>query len=51
VAGGTVLVREAGGRVTDFSGGADFLGKQEILAGNAVVFEEALAIVKGAFGD
>lgn len=49
VAGGAVLVREAGGQVTDFSGGTEFMGRQEILAGNGVVFDEALAIVKGAF--
>ncbi len=50
VAGGIVLVREAGGQVTDFSGGKDILAKQEILAGNTAVFEEALAIVKNSFG-
>ena len=49
VAGGAVLVREAGGQVTDFSGGSDFMGKQEILAGNHLVFGSALQIVKDAF--
>lgn len=49
VAGGAVLVREAGGQVTDFSGGTDFMGKQEIVAGNAAVFREALAIIRNAF--
>lgn len=49
VAGGAVLVREAGGQVTDFGGGSAFMGKQEILAGNSDVFEAALQIVKDAF--
>lgn len=34
VAGGTVLVREAGGLVTDFSGGDDFLHGKTLIAGN-----------------
>lgn len=49
VAGGAVLVREAGGQVTDFSGGAAFMDKQEILAGNDLAFAAALQIVKVAF--
>jgi myo-inositol-1(or 4)-monophosphatase len=49
VAAGAVLVREAGGRIGDFSGGGDFLSKKEMLAGNAAVFEASLAVVKQAF--
>jgi myo-inositol-1(or 4)-monophosphatase len=49
VAGGAVLVHEAGGRVSDFMGGSDFIGRREILAGNAGVFDEALVVVNQAF--
>lgn len=51
VAAGAVLVREAGGHVTDFSGGGDFIDKKEMLACNAGVAEQALGIVKGRFGN
>lgn len=37
VAGGVVLVREAGGVVTDFGGGGDFLFGQTLIAGNPMV--------------
>jgi len=37
VAGGAVLVREAGGVVMDFEGGDDFLFGQTLVAGNPVV--------------
>lgn len=50
VAAGAVLVREAGGFVTDFSGGGDFIDKREMLACNAAVAEQAMGIVKGRFG-
>ncbi len=50
VAGGAVLVREAGGIVSDFSGGGNFIGKYELLACNAGVYDEALEVVRGAFG-
>jgi len=49
IAGGIVLVREAGGQASDFSGGTSFIEKQEILAGNSLVFGAALSIVQGAF--
>lgn len=51
VAGGVVLVREAGGQVSDFSGGSAFLDKQELLAGNGLVFADALQIVQAAFSE
>ncbi len=50
VAAGAVLVREAGGTVSDFGGGGDFIGKYEMLACNAAVYEQALAVIRGAFG-
>lgn len=51
VAAGAVLVREAGGTVSDFGGGDDFIRKYEMLACNAGVYEKALEVVVGAFGD
>lgn len=49
VAAGVVLVREAGGRVTDFSGGLDATFTKEIIAGNPKMFEEFLNVVKEKF--
>lgn len=50
VAAGAVLVREAGGRATDFTGGGDFIEKQEMLACNEAVYEKALKVMKEKFG-
>ncbi|GAB4486900.1 MAG: inositol monophosphatase family protein [Saprospiraceae bacterium] len=50
VAAGAVLVREAGGYTTDFSGGSDFIEKKEMLACNEAVFEKALKVVRKNFG-
>jgi len=50
VAAGAVLVREAGGYATDFSGGGDFIEKKEMLACNEGVFEKALKVVRENFG-
>ena len=36
VAAGALIVQEAGGTVTDFKGGDDFLFGREIVAGNTV---------------
>ena len=49
VAGGALLVHEAGGRVSDFSGGNTFVDNGEILACSAAVYDAALAIVEDAF--
>ena len=49
VAAGAVLVREAGGFATDFSGGGEFLDKREMLACNDAVFQKALKIVREKF--
>jgi len=49
VAGGALLVHEAGGRVSDFSGGNTFVDSGEILACSAAVYDAALAIVEDAF--
>ncbi len=49
VAGGAVLVAEAGGRITDYSGGSDFIFGNEILAGGAGIFDAAFEIVEKEF--
>ena len=46
-AAGILLVEEAGGRVTDFAGGAFQLESDEILASNGLIHEELI----GFFGD
>ena len=48
VAAGIVLVREAGGFVTDLSGGADMLTKGEICAGNEPIHRQLLDVMKKA---
>lgn len=46
-AAGILLVEEAGGRVTDFSGGRYRIASDEILASNGLIHDEVLAL----FGD
>lgn len=50
VAGGAVLVREAGGYVSDFSGGSQFMDQREILACSQGVLDPVRAIIKKSFG-
>ena len=38
MAAGALLIQEAGGLVSDFSGGHDFLEKGQIVAGNTKCF-------------
>lgn len=45
VAGGALIVEEAGGIVTDFSGGKDFLHGKEIIASNPGIYKEFLKMV------
>ena len=45
VAGGGLIVREAGGKVTDFSGGQNFLFGKEIIACNPNIYGEFLDVV------
>jgi myo-inositol-1(or 4)-monophosphatase len=42
VAAGAVIVREAGGTVTDLAGGKDWLHGGQVLASNALLHEELL---------
>ncbi|MFC2176724.1 inositol monophosphatase family protein [Bacteroidota bacterium] len=46
VAAGVLLVKEAGGTVTDFSGGKDGIFGKEIIASNAHIHEELLQLVR-----
>lgn len=46
VAAGAFIVQRAGGVVTDFSGGENYIFGKEIVAGNALVFQELQETVK-----
>jgi myo-inositol-1(or 4)-monophosphatase len=46
LAAGALIMREAGGLVTDFSGDGDFLEKGEIVAGNSKIIAEMLRKIK-----
>jgi myo-inositol-1(or 4)-monophosphatase len=48
MAAGLILVREAGGFVTDCDGGSDVLGKGDIIAGNEAIQKEILRLLKAA---
>jgi myo-inositol-1(or 4)-monophosphatase len=48
MAAGLLLVREAGGFVSDLDGGDDPFGKAEILAGNEAMQRELLALIRQA---
>jgi len=48
VAAGTILVREAGGVVTDCDGGNDMFVKREIVAGNEAVHPKLMRLLKDA---
>jgi myo-inositol-1(or 4)-monophosphatase len=45
-AAGVLLVREAGGRVTDFDDGPDFVARREIVATNGVLHPALLAAIR-----
>ncbi|HYV93202.1 MAG TPA: inositol monophosphatase family protein [Chitinophagales bacterium] len=45
VAGGALILQEAGGIVTDFNGGANFLFGKEIVASNPNIYHEYLNVV------
>ena len=48
MAAGSILVREAGGFVSDCDGGGDMLGKGHIAAGNEAIQKELLRVLKAA---
>lgn len=45
VAGGIIIVQEAGGTVTDYKGGSDYIFGGELLATNGKIHQEALQII------
>lgn len=51
VAAGILIVQEAGGNVTDFSGEKDYLFGREIVATNAGIAEEFSILVQKAFSE
>jgi myo-inositol-1(or 4)-monophosphatase len=50
VAAGTILVKNAGGKVTDFGAGENFIFGKEIVATNSAIFEEFMKVLKEQFG-
>lgn len=49
VAAGTILVRNAGGKVTDFNSGGNYIFGKEIVATNNRIFEEFMTVFKRQF--
>lgn len=49
IAAGSLLIKEAGGIVTDFGGGEEYLSTGNIVAGNKYVQNELLKIIKEVF--
>lgn len=49
VAGGIIIVKEAGGQITDYSGGDDIIFGGRILATNGVLHQEFLDLISGHF--
>jgi myo-inositol-1(or 4)-monophosphatase len=50
VAAGALIVQRAGGQVTDFNGGKNFLFGGEMCASNGAIHEEMLGIIKPQWG-
>ena len=46
VAAGIILVKEAGGYVTDFNGGNEYIQNKTILANNSKISEEMIEVLK-----
>ncbi len=51
VAGGAFIVQEAGGVVSDFKGGDDYLFGREIIAGSKTIQAEMLKVIRKAFNE
>ncbi len=49
VAAGALIVEEAGGKVTDFNGGDNYIFGREVIAGSEAMFDEVSAVIKEAF--
>lgn len=50
VAAGTLLVQEAGGHVSDFRGGENFLFGGELCTSNTAIHDQMLAVIKPRWG-
>lgn len=50
VAAGSYLVNQAGGKVSDFGGGIDYLTGEKIIASNRGIYENLLEIISKYFG-
>ena len=51
VSAGALIVKEAGGKMSDFTGGTDYLFGQTIVATNKHIHDEFLAITNKYFGN
>ena len=49
IAAGSLLITEAGGRITDFAGGEQYLVTGNIVAGNTDIHAEMLQVIKQVF--
>lgn len=49
VAAGALIVKQAGGDVSDFSGNADFIFGKEIVASNSQIYSQFLELIKSKF--
>lgn len=49
VAAGVLLVKEAGGKLSDFQGGENYIFGKEMIATSPPIFEKTLEVVKTAF--
>jgi len=49
VAAGVLLVKEAGGNLSDFQGGRNFIFGRELVAGSPHVFDDSLEVIQNAF--
>ena len=49
VAAGVLLVKEAGGKLSDFQGGENYIFGKEMIAASPFVFDKTLEVVKTAF--
>ena len=49
MAAGALMIEEAGGVVTDFFGGDEYLSAGNIVAGNSVIHGDILKVTKGSF--
>ena len=51
IAAGSLVMKEAGGDITDFGGGNEYLSSGNVVAGNKKIHQYLLEIIKGVFGE